>query len=1413
MAKNSLKVDIAMDASKLIDGAKKSQQAIKDVGAEVKKTDANFKSIKSEINQNQKDLNKLTNEYRILKQRLGENAAATQDAKAKMDAKVATVARLRAEEQKVANQVKIATQNIMNQGNAAQATATKINTMSASMSRMGKMAKLSAGLSTFSMLGSMVGIPTGALSSVATLTNSLGMMQGAAGSAGAAMGGLSAATLGVGAAVVAAGALFYKTAKSTYEFDKTLNTLRADLNISEEQTKEYGDAALDLSNKFGISSKEIIKQFQDIADSVPGIENNKQALLDVADACNILAIALDGVDTAQATKGVTTILSKFQLSSEEAKHVANVLAGATQNSSANLDYLQQVFDKSGTAAHQAGVKFEEVAAVASVLASEGQEASKVGTNLDMMFKKLAKQSNDKFKPSVVGLVPALKNLREAGLSDVEMMNMLGMRSSTNGQLMVDMFNDIAEAAEKLEDTTAAEKMFGIKSQELGHVINQISNMWKNFLVKIGESEGFKSVMGVISTLITWIRDLSNEIQNAFNGDMFGGIADVWNGIKQALEAVLPYITQLIVFWMKFYQIIQQTVSEILSIVWNLVTEIGTAIAEAFGFEDVSYEDFINGLKNGFSFILDLAGRIKDGFIEAFTNIKNIVMAVLQPIISLFATLWDILTNIWNQIVTVGSAILEAFGFDFSGTSDGLSTIYDWFTKIQEGIQTVIEWFNELTRVVGQIITDIGSVISAFITSATKWFTELVNDIKEKLNQIKNWFSNVWNGIKNIVNSVVKSIKKAWNSFYDVIADTWAFQALVDGINWIIDAFNHIKNAVSRMWSGFINWIANIWNGLIDKIKSVVNILPDAVKEAIGGIDVGKWKINVSSGSNSGGDAQKFSGSKPAPKKPSGSSSSSSGDNEGSSSSGGGHRGGNGSSSSGGGHNGSGHRGSSGGGRKGSSSKPTKKSDEQKKEETLIQQYQKKIQEINKKLENNPSEKETSRLLKERLDYENKIKDIQDAQKKRAAEIWWNEVRENATLEDKKKRVKDIDLLTTGLLPTDEKRIKLEQEQVQLSNEIKQEEARRKRELDEANLKYKEGIERKKAELDIVNNQLESDANNNQLLEDKARLEREIAEAQEAQKDLLEEINWLQIKDNATIAEKEKRIQRNNNLIKSGELSDDERAERQAENRTLQKDVDDYNKKLKREEKLAAGYTEEDLDFDDELEKLDEIEAKFNRLQTLYDAGLIDKERFKSETETLQGMIDSLNGGEGLKIKLKPEIEQSKWQAQLDQAADALNQLGDTFGDLASATNNEAFNIAATMAQAVANVWLAVSKALTADKTNGANIWAWIAAAIAAVSAGIGIVGAMKSNQYAQGGIVTGNSTVGDKLYARLNGGEMVLNNRQQQHLMNIVNGAPTDGQATHLTTAEVKIRGNDLYAVLNNTAKTKSLVGKNIGIR
>lgn len=159
----------------------------------------------------------------------------------------------------------------------------------------------------------------------------------------------------------------------------------------------------------------------------------------------------------------------------------------------------------------------------------------------------------------------------------------------------------------------------------------------------------------------------------------------------------------------------------------------------------------------------------------------------------------------------------------------------------------------------------------------------------------------------------------------------------------------------------------------------------------------------------------------------------------------------------------------------------------------------------------------------------------------------------------------------------------------------------------------------------------------------------------------------------------------------------------------------------------------------------------------------------------------------IKPKIVPELDASKITPVIEDVSGALADLGETAEDSA-ATAAEAFgqlgssiaglgnalqlpelNIAGTMAQAIATMVQGYAEATKGGAKMGPLGWITFAATgLAQLTA---MISAVKSavGSYATGGIVGGNSKTGDKLLARVNSGEMILNATQQRNLFRMIN--------------------------------------------
>ena len=164
------------------------------------------------------------------------------------------------------------------------------------------------------------------------------------------------------------------------------------------------------------------------------------------------------------------------------------------------------------------------------------------------------------------------------------------------------------------------------------------------------------------------------------------------------------------------------------------------------------------------------------------------------------------------------------------------------------------------------------------------------------------------------------------------------------------------------------------------------------------------------------------------------------------------------------------------------------------------------------------------------------------------------------------------------------------------------------------------------------------------------------------------------------------------------------------------------------------------------------------------------------------------------------------------AAGAVTSLGSALGSL----DDPGAKIAATVAQAIANIALAFSNADLKEGESG-NIWYWIAATAAGVATMVSTISSIHSSTgYAQGGLIKGNSYSGDNIggivdgsqLVGLNAGEVVLSASQQSMLASNLQGSGGKMEIVGVLSGENVVLMADRWG--RRTGRGELLFGKNL---
>lgn len=223
-------------------------------------------------------------------------------------------------------------------------------------------------------------------------------------------------------------------------------------------------------------------------------------------------------------------------------------------------------------------------------------------------------------------------------------------------------------------------------------------------------------------------------------------------------------------------------------------------------------------------------------------------------------------------------------------------------------------------------------------------------------------------------------------------------------------------------------------------------------------------------------------------------------------------------------------------------------------------------------------------------------------------------------------------------------------------------------------------------------------------------------------------------------------------------------------------------------------------------------------------------------------MSNLKSQNGKLVKSNNSVEKgikktTKRMDKLQGTSKGLGSIADIFGDISQVTKGTAkavFGVTnavlsgasqmidqimqiqeAQKAASAANIATSESEAIASGTKSAAGApWFMVIPLIATI---VGTITAIFSSlnsyadggiipKYADGGVFSGATSIGDYNLARVNGGEMILNGSQQRRLFNILNGSNGTAQSSLNGKVEFKISGSDLKGVLRNYDKKMSVL-------
>ena len=396
-----------------------------------------------------------------------------------------------------------------------------------------------SGLANALRSGDFSGFAQGALNAGTAIKNLGPLISGLKASLGGLVAEVTACTGGLNLLIAGIAAVGVGAMKSNIDLQKSQQGVKSLLGVSDEVLDEYTQSAIEMSRGTTRAAGEILDAFTLIGSQAPQLLEDKEGLEGVTQAAMTLSTAAK-MELVDSAKAITTAMNQMNLPATEATNIIDAMSTAAQKGAGDIQYQVDALNKSGAAAKLAKMSFTELIASIEGVATSFPSAEVAGSRLNAVFVRLEAQTNNKFKPSVVGLKPALDNLANANMSAAEKVKLFGQGNIVASEALIRNRNAIASMNEQLQQHGTALQMAETNADTLEAKWEKLKNAFSTLFAELGQSEVIKVLVDALEALcvvITKAIQVIGKILHPFL-EFFNWISKIANALAQKL---IPYI--------------------------------------------------------------------------------------------------------------------------------------------------------------------------------------------------------------------------------------------------------------------------------------------------------------------------------------------------------------------------------------------------------------------------------------------------------------------------------------------------------------------------------------------------------------------------------------------------------------------------------------------------------------------------------------------------------------------------------------------------------------------------------------------------------------------------------------------------------------------------------------------------------